>query len=376
VALTGVEIVPVRGRRGLKAFLDVPAATHRDHAGWVPPLRTDERRLLDTRRNPAHSYCEFDAWLAQDDGRPVGRVVGIVNRRYNELRGERRARFSHLESGERPDVAAALMDRVEVWARERGMECVEGPRGFTDQDPEGFLVHGFEHEPAISSYQNRPSAVRFLTEGGYRKSVDYVVYQSPVPDERPEFYERIRNRILARGKYRLLEFSSRRDLRPWVVPILELMDETFRDLSGYSPLESHEIRDLARRYWPIVDPRFVKVVVAGEEPVGFIIALPSLNDGLRRAGGRLLPLGWLQILRATRTSNRQLDLLIGGAREGHRGRGVDVLLGDAMTRSAHRAGFEYMDSHHELESNTGVRHEMERMGGREYKRFRVFEKQL
>lgn len=387
---SGVDVVPVRGRRGSRLFLDVPAVAHRDHAGWVPPLRADERRLLDRRRKPAHAYCDCEAWLALEDGRPVGRAIGIVNHRYNELAGERAARFSHLESVEHAPVTAALLERVEAWARERGMTRIEGPRGFTDQDPEGYLVHGFEHPPAISSHQNRPSILGCLEASGYRKSVDYVVYRIPVPEARPAFYERIRRRVLDRGQYRLLEFGSRRELRPWVVPILELMDESFRDLSGYSPLEPHEIRDLARRYWPIVDPRFVKVVVVAERggvgygpggdgeprPVGFIIALPSLNEGLRRAGGRLLPVGWYHVLHAARTSRTQLDLLLGGTREGHRGRGVDVLLGDAMTRSAHRAGFEYMDSHHELESNTRVRHEMERMGGREYKRFRVFAKDL
>jgi GNAT superfamily N-acetyltransferase len=302
--------------------------------------------------------------------------MGIVNHRYNDGRGARTARFSHLESVDRHDVTRALLSRVEAWARERGMERVEGPRGFTDQDPEGLLVEGFEREPALSSYQNRESMVRMVEEAGYHKAIDYVVYRIPVPEKRPEFYERIRDRVLSRGKYRLLEFESRRALRPWILPILEMMDETFRDLDGYSPLDPGELRGLARHYTPIVDPRFVKIVLVEDQAVGFIIALPSLNEGLRRARGRLLPVGWFHILRSARTSRRQLDLLLGGTREGHRGRGVDVLLGDAMTRSAHRVGFEYMDSHHELESNVAVRREMERMGGLLYKRFRVFEKAL
>jgi hypothetical protein len=376
VELNGVEVVEVSGRRRMRQFLDLPAVMHRDENGWVPPLRADERRLLNPRRNPAHAYCDYEAWLARVDGRPAGRVVGIVNRRYNDLRGQKIARFSHLESLDRSEVTRALLGRVEAWARKQGMERVEGPRGFTDQDPEGLLVEGFEHETALGSYQNREATVRLVEEAGYEKAVDYVVYKIPVPDRRPEFYERIRDRVLSRGKYRLVEFESRRALRPWVLPILDMMDETFRGLDGYSPLDLDEIQTLARRYRPIVDPRFVKVVLAEGEPVGFIIALPSLNEGMRRARGRLFPLGWLYILRSARTSRRQLDLLVGGARKGHRGRGVDVLLGDAMTRSAHRAGFEYMDSHHELESNIRIQREMERMGGRVYKRFRVFDKVL
>jgi hypothetical protein len=371
-----VRIEQVSSRRGLRAFLRLPARLHRDHAGWVPPLLIDDRRMFDPKRNLALRYCDYALWLARDHaGAVVGRIGGIINRRYNAVRGERTARFTHLECIEQLEVADALLARVRAWAAAAGMDRVIGPMGFTDQDAEGFVVEGFEEEPSIATYHNREYLVRFLTQLGWSKDVDYVVYKVPVPREMPEFYERVHERVVRRDVCKLVEFRRRRHLRPFIRPIMSLMNETFVENAGYAPLDPQEMDDLARRYLPVIAPRFVKVAVAREDLVGFIIAMPNLAPGIRRAHGRLLPLGWLWIVRAARRA-RRLDLLLGGIKEAYRGMGVDVLLGRAMIRSAQQAGFAYLDSHHELETNARMRAEMERMGGRVYKRYRIFQTAL
>lgn len=371
-----VHVAPVAGRRDLQRFLDLPARLHHDHVGWVPLLRADERRTFTPGRNLAMRYCDHALWLARDArGVVVGRIGGVINHRYNRLRDEATARFTHLECIDDVAVADALLERVTAWARAGGMSRVVGPMGFTDQDPEGLMVEGFDEEPSIATYHNRPETVRLLERLGWAREVDYVVYRVPVAPEVPASYSRILDRVAGRGRLRLVEFGSRRNLRPWIRPILGLMNETFAANAGYAPLDEREIRDLGRRYLPIIDPRFVKAVVADSEPVGFIVAIPSIVAGIRRARGRLLPLGWLHILRARRSADR-LDLLLGGIRDRYRARGVDVLLGAAMIRAARNAGFRYMDSHHELESNARVRAEMEAAGGRIYKRYRVFRRDV
>jgi len=369
-----ISVDSVTGRRDLVEFVQFPERLHRGHALWAPPLRSDEYRLFDPRRNRAYGYCDSVLWLARDErGAIVGRVAGIINRRYNARRGERTARFSHLECIERLDVAAVLLEQVRTWAAEHDMQRVVGPQGFTDQDPEGFLVDGCDEGPSIASYCNDPYIPDFLDSLGWTKEVDYVVYRVPIRETLPRVYERALARLERRGRPQLVEFGSRRELRPYIRPILELMNETFRDLTGYSELDAAEIDDLARRYRFVIDPRFVKIAVDDDDVVGFIIALPDLVPGLRRAHGRLLPIGWLHLLRAGRERNR-LDLLLGGIRECWRGRGVDVLLGAAMVRTAWREGFPFMDSHHELEDNTSMRAEMEILGGTVYKRYRIFQR--
>lgn len=371
----GVRVDGVSTRAEWQRFVHLPWSAHRGHALWAPPLLRDENRFFDPRRNRAFRYSDATLALARRDGDVVGRIMGIVNRRHNEMTGERTARFGCLESSDDARVAEALLGYVEAWAREQGMQRVVGPMGFTDQDPEGFLVEGFEHGPTLATYYNFEYLPLLVEADGYTKQVDYVVYDVPVPRELPKPYEAVLRRVAARRDFRLHEFECRRALRPFVRPILELMSETFVGAYGFVPPDAEEIDDLARQYLPAIDPRFVKVVSKNERPVGFIVGMPHLMEGLRRANGRLLPIGWLHILRAARMT-KQLDLLIGGISPTCRGRGVDVLLGAAMMRAAQRAGFERMDSHHELETNSRVRAEMEHIGGRVYKRYRIYGKEL
>ena len=367
-----VVIEPVQRRRDLRRFLHLPFRLHRDHPGWVPPLLIDERHMFDRRRNGAFRYSDCALWLARDGrGEVVGRIGGIINRRYNGIKGEHQARFTHLDCVNDVEVMDALLGRVKLWAHEAGMEVVIGPMGFTDQDPEGFVIEGFDEEPSIATYHNREYIVRLLNQLGWAKDVDYVVYKVPVPKEIPPFYERVYQHVARHNAFRLLEFTHRRELKPLIRPVLALMNETYVNIAGYAPLDREEMEDLARRYLPVISPRFVKVVAVGNEPVGFIIGIPNVVEGIRRARGRLLPVGWYWILRSSRRA-RRLDLLLGGIKEAYRGKGVDVLMGRAMIRSAQAAGFESFDSHHELESNTKMRAEMERMGGQVYKRYRVF----
>ncbi len=370
-----VHIKQVTRRGELKKFIYLPARIHRHHAKWVPPLYADERRFFNPRKNRAFSYCDATLALAYRGPRLAGRVMGIINRRYNEIRGERNARFGCFDCFEDEEVAHALLDYVEGWARGRGMDKVVGPLGFTEQDPEGFLVEGFEHEPTIATYYNFEYILRFLESEGYTKEMDYVVYKVNIPDEIPEFYRRVYDRVLRRGEYAVVEFTKRKELKTYILPILGLMNETFRDLYGYAALDEAEMETLAKQYLPVIDPRFVKAVAKDGRVIAFVVGIPDISEGIRRAKGRLFPFGIIAIMRAAKKT-KQLDLLVGGIKQEYRGKGLDVLLGTAILRSARSAGFTHMDSHHEMETNVNVRAEMERLGGELYKRYRIFQKKL
>lgn len=370
-----IDVRQIARRKELQEFICLPGRVHRHHEKWVPPIYADEWRFFDPEKNRAFSYCDTVLALAYQNKTPVGRVMGIVNRRYNELRGEKTARFGFLECFEDKEVGFALLDFIEDWARQNGMNKLVGPMGFTDQDPLGFLVEGFEHEPTVATYYNFEYVIRFLESKGYEKEVDYVTYKVKVPDRIPEVYERILKRLSSQSEFTLLEFTRRKDIKPYATKVFNLMNETYRNLYGYVPIDEEEIAILVKRYLPVVDPRFFKVVARGGEVVAFVLGIPHLNEGLRKAKGRLFPLGILKIILAARRA-KQLDLLLGAIKEDCRGRGLDALMGMAMIRSARDAAFEYMDSHHELETNLSIRAEMERAGGEVYKRFRIFRKQL
>jgi hypothetical protein len=372
-----LEIPEVASRRYLKTFIGLPARLHAGRANWVPPLYMDERKYFSPAKNKAFGYCDVCLWLARREGTAVGRVMGIINRRFNDHRGEKIARFGYLEAVHDPEVVHGLLGRVEVWAREKGMSRIIGPYGFTDQDPEGFLIEGFENRATIATYYNFEWLPGLVETEGYVKDIDYFVYKIPVPKEFPEFYLKIHDRIKRKGGYTLVEFRSRKEIKPYIRPVLGLMNDCYvnSNIYGYVPLEEAEMDDLARRYLPVVDPRFVKVVKKGDEFVAFIIGIPDMTAGIQKARGKLLPFGFIHILRAAKRT-KQLDLLLGGINEPYRGVGLDVLMGVAMIKSAQEAGFEIMDTHHEMETNVKVRAEMERMGGILYKKYRVYTKNL
>ena len=372
-----IKIKEVKERRKLKTFIFLPQKIHAGRKNWVPPIYMDEWAYFNPRKNRAFSYSDTILSLTYLDGKPAGRIMGIINRRYNEIRGEKTARFGYLESYHNEEVIHQLLAFVEEWARNKGMNKIVGPYGFTDQDPEGFLIEGFENRATIATYYNFEWMPEIVEKFGYTKDIDYYVYKIQVPKEFPEFYNRIYQRVIRKGDFKVLDFKKKGEFKPWIKPILHLMNECYSNsnIYGYTPLNEEEMDHLAKRYMPILDPRFIKIVNKNNELASFIVGIPDITAGIQKAGGRLFPFGFFHIIRAAKTT-KQLDLLLGAIKEKYRGRGLDVLMGTRMIKSANEAGMEVMDTHHEMESNVKVRAEMEKMGGKLYKKFRVYKKTL
>lgn len=372
-----VRIQEIETRKDLKTFIYLPEKIHANHPHWVHPIYMDDWKYFNRNKNKAFGYCEAIFLLAFREREPVGRAMGIINNRFNSYRKENIARFGYLETHEDPEVVHALLGRVEEWARGKGMTRIIGPYGFSDQDPEGFIIEGFENRATIATYYNFEWMPRLVENEGYTKDIDYFVYKLSVPKEIPDFYKKIYERIQRRGSFTLIEFTKRKDLKPWIRPVLSLMNECYTNsnIYGFAPLDEKEQDDLAKRYLPVIDPRFVKAVTKDGEVVSFVIAMPDMTAGIQKARGRLLPFGFIHILRAAKKT-KQLDLLLGAIKEKYRGLGLDVMMGVKMLESARQAGHEILDTHHEMEANVKVRAEMERMGGVVYKKFRVYQKNL
>jgi hypothetical protein len=372
-----IEIREVKGRKDLKTFIYLPEKIHEGRKNWVHPIYMDEWKFFDPSKNKAFGYSDTLLLLAFRDGACVGRAMGIINHRFNEHRNEKTARFGYLETWEDREVVHALLSSIEDWARARGMVRIVGPYGFSDQDPEGFLIEGFEYRATIATYHNFEWMPGFVEAEGYVKDVDYFVYKLDVPKEPPDFYKRIYERAMRKGTFDILEFQKKKEIKPWIRPILSLMNECYLDsnIYGFAPLDEKEMDDLAKRYLPVLDPRFIKGVKKDGEVASFVIGMPDLTEGIQKARGRLFPFGFIHILRAAKKT-KQLDLLLGAVKERYRGMGLDVLMGIKIIISAYEAGYEIMDTHHELESNVKVRGEMERMGGKLYKKYRVYTKDL
>lgn len=372
-----IDIRPVTTRSDYRHFIYLPEKIHRNHANWVHPIYLDDWEYFDARKNKAFTYSDTILLLAWRGNVPVGRIMGIIVRPYNELHGERHARFAWMETENDPVVYAALMQAVEQWGREKGMTHLVGPLAFSDKDPQGFLVEGFDEPVVIASNCNFPYMVELTENYGFAIKENLVVYKVPVPEELPPIIAKIEERHRRNESgLRVVEFTSRRKVRPYIHRVLGLVNQTFTEIYGFWPYTVKEMDDFANRFLYLINPRYIKVVVnRADEAIAFIVGMDDLSEGIRRARGRLIPFGWIHLLRAARRS-KQLNLLLGAIRPDYQGRGLDMLMGGKLLESARKAGKTTMDSHLELEQNLKVRAEMERNGGKVYKRFRIFIKEL
>ena len=375
--LQTIEIREVKTRKDLHKFIHLPAEIHRNHANWVPPIYMDDWEFFDPRKNKSFSSCDTILLLAWREKKVIGRIMGIIHRKYNEKHQENKARFAFFETWNDQEVANALIQAIENWAREKGTDRLIGPLAFSDKDPQGFLIEGFDEPAVIASNCNFPYQTELVANMGYSKEVDLVVYQIRIPNEIPEFYLKIYERAVNQNKgLQVLEFTSRRKVKPYIHPVLNLLNRTFTEIFGFVPFTEAEMDDFANRYLFLINPRFIKIVVNEQnEVVAFIIGMSHIGEGIQKSKGYLFPFGIFRIFAAARKS-KQLNLLLGAIDPVYRGKGLDVLMGVKMLESAWKQGKTVIDSHLELETNTKVRAEMEKMGGRVYKRFRIFGKDL
>ena len=372
-----IDIIKVKTKKQLKKFIHLPAKIHRNHSNWVPPIYMDERQFYNRRKNESFSYCDTILLLAMQNNECVGRIMGIINHKYNKAHNENDARFCFLETYDDYKVANKLLTAIEEWAITKGKTGLVGPLGFSDKDPQGFLFEGFDQPSVIATVCNFPYMLDFVERSGFTKKIDLVTYKIDVPETVPEFYKKIYQRALNNnGGIRVINFSSRKQLKPYVRPVLELMNKTFIGIYAYSPLSAKEMDEFASRYLMVLDPRFVKVIEnEKDEVIAFILGMPDISDGIKKSNGYMFPLGFIQVLRSQKKT-KQLNLLLGGISAEYRNKGLDTILGVEMLESANKRGMKYIDSHLELETNLKMRAEMEKMGGVVYKRFRIYTKAI
>jgi hypothetical protein len=370
-----VVVKEVCSRKDLRDFIYLPSRIHKDDPDWLPPIYFDEWMLFNKEKNRSYQYTDAIFYLALRKGKPVGRIMGLVNNRYNQIKNEKSGRFCFVECFNDQEIVHALLEKVEEWVRQKGMVKIVGPLGFSDKDPQGLQIEGFDYPYLFTAATNLPYLPMLLESEGYTKEVDLVNYNVPVPDKLPAIYQKAYDKIIKNREFDLIEFSSKKEIKPYIIPVLELMNSTFSEIYGFVPLNDREKSDFARRYLPIIDPEFIKVVMCKTEPAGFIIGIPDLSAGIIAAGGKFFPFGIYRILKEMKRSKKLL-LMLGGVRKEFRGLGLDVLLGFKMIDSAKKRNINLIDSHLILETNTRMRGECERLDGKIVKRFRIYQKEF
>ena len=358
-----------------RKFIYLPSEVHKNDSTWLPPIYMDEWELFDEKKNKSYQYANTVLYLAYKDKKIVGRVMGIINRRYNEIHNEQHGRFCFMECYEDQEIVHALITKVEAWAKEKGMVKLVGPLAFSDKDPQGFQIEGFEYPKFIVCPTNDPYLPEMISVEGYTKHRDLVNYLAKTPVEMPLIYQKILSRVSKNDEYKIIEFKSKKELKPYIIPVLELLNQTFVEIYGFVALTDEEKKELASRYLMILDPKFITVIEAPDGLIGFGIGIPDISEGIKRAKGKLFPIGILNILWESRRSKKLL-MLLGGVRKDYRGKGIDVLMAVKLLQAAIEHKMDLIDMHLVLETNTKMRAECERVGGQLIKKFRIYQKDL
>ena len=371
-----VEIKKVTTKSELKRFIRFNYEFYKDNPYSVTDLYDDMLNTFSPKKNAAFEFCEADYFLALRDGKIVGRVAAIINRRANETWNRKTVRFGWIDFIDDMEVSTALIDTVKQWGKERGMTEIEGPLGFTDMDAEGMLVEGFDQLSTMATIYNYPYYPQHMERLGLSKSADWVEMKIYVPDAIPEKHRRISDIIAKRYNLHIRKLKSKKEVRQSGVAhdIFRLINDAYTPLFGYSRMTERQIDQYVKMYVPVLDLRMVSIVENEQnEIVAVGISMASLSRALQKAKGRLLPFGWYHLLKALMWKRpKVLDLLLVAVRPDYQGKGVNALLFTDLIPVYKELGFEYAESNPELEMNEKVQNQWQYFKTEQHKRRRCF----
>jgi len=359
----------------VRSFIGFPFDLYRGCLQWVPPFVLDMETALNRGKHPFFLHSSAGFFVAQHNGRLVGRIAVFDNRNYNRYRHSKTAFFYHFDAVDDAATARALFAAACAWARVRGLDEIIGPKGPGAGDGIGLLVHGFEHRPAMGIPYNHPYYAQLLIDSGFQKRGDLLSgYLGGERDLPPKFYE-LAEKVQARRGFWIKSFASKREGRSWIPRIGRVLNASFADTQDYYPITNEEIARAAEQLLTVADPRMIKLVMLADEVVGFVFAFPDLSAAIQRAGGRLLPFGWYHLLREPkRTKWCNVNGL--GLVPQHRGMGANVLLYTELAKTLRDHGFEHADIVQVGEENIKSLAEMQALGVSWYKTHRVYRRSL
>lgn len=378
--MSKIEIRPVTTRQELQQFVQFYYDLYRGNDCAVPYLYSEEMSSLRHDKNTSFECCESQYFMAFKDGKLVGRVAAIINHRANERWERKQVRFSWFDFVDDQEVSAALLKTVEDWGRSKGMTEITGPIGFIDTDREGMLVDGFDKLSTMYINYNYPYYPQHMEQiEGYEKANDWVELRVKVPEVVPDKFAKITEMVRKRYGLRVHKFSRKELINDgWGKRIFDLLNETYKDLYGFSQLSDHQIDQLVNDYIKIADLNLVTGVMDGDKLVGFGITFPSFSRALQKTrDGRYLPFGWwhlLKILKWHKTDT--VDLLLIGVLPEYRSKGANALIFDDLIRQFQAYGFDWAETGPQMETNEGVLSQWQYLESNQIRRHRCYKKDL
>ena len=373
-----IEKIDTDNKSQARRFVEFYYDLYKDCPHWVPPLYMDAYLPLNRKKHPFFQHSEADFFLAVRDGKVVGRICAGENKPFNEYHKTKKAQFYFFDAIDDLEVARALFDTVFDWARARGLDTLIGPKGLSPFDGYGILIEGFEQRQMMTmmnyNYDYYPKLVEAL---GFEKEVDFVSCYLPSEAFKiPERVERIAQRVMARGNLWVKHFKSKKELVSWAQRIGETYNRTFIHNWEYYPFSQGDIDYAVQNVFMVADPQLIKLIMHGDDIVGFLFAFPDVSAALQRAKGRLFPFGLVDLLlemkRAKTVSGNGMGVL-----PEFQGTGGNALLYYEMGKTMlDFKQFEHIEMTQVAETTKQMRADLKNLNGVEYKNHRVYRREV
>lgn len=369
-----IHIAKVKTKKDLKKFIHFPWKIYKDDPNWVPPLIMDMKEKLNKKKNPFFEHADMDLFLAYGDDELVGRVAAILDENHNKVHNEKIVFFGLYESINDLEVAESLLAKAAEWGRERGMEVLRGPMNLSMNDECAFLLEGFDSPPVIMMTYNPPYYLDLMERCGMVKAKDLYAFYMTRDHKTAEKV----NEIVKRSKKEInvkLRTVDMKNLEEEAKKIQYICNQAWEKNWGFVPWTEKEMGHMVKKLGQFADPRLVILAEDEEKPVGFAFGLPNYNEVIKRMNGKLTPLGILKFL-IYKNKIKGMRAIVFGILKEYRLTGMSYLLYSELEKNAKEGGYEWGETSWQLEDNEAINRFVESLGGRVYKKYRIFERPI
>lgn len=349
-----ISVIEVKTSKDLMHFIKFPMELYKNNENYVPSLINEEKNIWNPAENPALSYSEAKQFLAYKNGKIAGRIALMINHKEEKELGISKVRFGWLDFIDDYEVSKALIDTAISFAKEKNINKIEGPMGFTNLDKAGMLTMGFDKLATMIGLYNFEYYPKHLEKLGLVKEKEWVEFEMNFPTVLPERVEKFSSLIAQKYKLKVIDFKNKKEILPLVEPMFKLLDQTYNSLSTYTPITDEQIKTYKEKYFPYIDKNYVICVEdENHQLISFAITMPSYSQALRKSKGKLWPFGWWHFLQAGKKNDRANFYLIGIHPEYQR-RGVTAIIFKEIFVRFNKMGIKFAETNPELEENKSV----------------------
>lgn len=374
--MNSIKVIKVQSKKEMKMFISFPHTLYQKYDNYVPDLDSDVEGFFNPKKNRNLAYADVQPFLAMRDGEVVGRIAGVVSHKSNSTWNKRIVRFTYIEFIDDLDVSKALLDTVAEWGKSFGMNEIQGPMGIIDFDKEGMLIEDFDLPGCFMEFWNPPYYKSHMEQLGFKKGADWLQIRFEVPEQIPPRFQRVADYSKQEFGVHVVRKTKKEITQGYSHKIFKLLNESFAQLYGFAPFSEEQAEEVLARFLPFLDMDMVPIVEDNKgELVGIAVTCRDFSDGIKKTHGKLLPFGWLHLLKAIKLGKQdKAQLMIISIRPDMQGMGVNATIFAHLIPVYHKLGIKWCETNPQLDTNVRELSQWKPLNPKTVKRRRCWQK--